>query len=257
MNGLTIHPVPALKDNYVWTITDASQHALIVDPGDAAPVRAFLQQNKLRLMGILITHHHWDHTNGVLELKNEFDVPVFGPANEKIAGLTMPVHEHSEIKIDGFPLTLQIIAIPGHTLGHIAFYSLGMVFCGDTLFAAGCGRIFEGTAAQMFASLQKIAILPEETKIYCAHEYTLNNLHFAEIVEPGNNRIAERIKIVSELRQKNLPSLPAVLRDEKETNPFLRCHSQELIRNVEKYAGHVLNHSLEVFTWLRKWKDEF
>jgi hydroxyacylglutathione hydrolase len=149
------------------------------------------------------------------------------------------------------------MTIPGHTLDHIAFYSPGMLFCGDTLFSAGCGRLFEGEAIQLYSSLQRMAALPAETQIYCAHEYTLNNLRFAKVVEPDNIAIDQRIVSVTELRQKNQPSLPSTLAIEKSTNPFLRCHSPTIIKNVSAYAGHTLSSELDVFTWLRKYKDHF
>ncbi len=255
---MNIIPIPILSDNYVWTLLDTNQPtAVIVDPGEAKPVIHFLKQHELTLCGILITHHHWDHTGGIAELKNQYDIPIYGPANETIDGLSVPLQPDQIIQLKSFPLTLQVIGIPGHTLGHVAYYSPGILFCGDTLFAAGCGRVFEGTAAQMYASLQKIAALPDNTKIYCAHEYTLNNLRFAEQVEPENKKIKERLVRVSDLRKKNLPSLPSLLKEEKETNPFLRCDSPELIANVEKHAGETLSTPVEVFTELRTWKDGF
>lgn len=256
--SINIFPIPILKDNYVWVIADTKENAAcIVDPGEARPVSDFLQKHKMILKGILITHHHWDHTNGIVELKNEYDVPIIGPAQENITGVTLPVHEQDTVNVANFPLAFQVMAIPGHTLGHIAYYAHEMLFCGDTLFASGCGRIFEGTPEQMYASLQRIASLPNDTKIYCAHEYTLNNLRFAETVEPNNYQIAERIKRVNEIRKKNLPSLPSLLAEEKETNPFLRCNSQELIETVEKHAHATLSGPVAVFASLRKWKDGF
>lgn len=258
MNNLTILPIPVLQDNYVWAIIDKNQSiALIIDPGEAIPVSVFLKQQQLKLVGILITHHHWDHTNGIEALKKEYDTPVFGPANETIPGMTMPLQEEETVSIQGFPLSFKVISIPGHTLGHIAYYFPGMLFCGDTLFASGCGRIFEGTPAQMYESLQEIAALPHDTKIYCAHEYTLNNLRFAKLVEPNNPAIMERIKEVTDLRQQGLPSLPSTLHAEKETNPFLRCRLPQVIASVENYAGEPLKDELDVFTRLRQWKDNF
>lgn len=260
MNNLpvTIIPIPALKDNYIWALVDKMHNTMvIVDPGDADPVEIFLQKHNLSLKAILITHHHWDHTNGINKLVQKYHVSVFGPAQEYISGLTTPVGDKDEIKIESFPLTMQILTIPGHTTGHIAFYAPGILFCGDTLFAAGCGRIFEGSADEMYASLKKIFMLPDDTQIYCAHEYTLNNLNFAKVVEPSNHHITKRIKEVSELREKNLPSLPSLLADEKASNPFLRCNSPEIKANVEKFAGHSLENPIAVFTWLRKWKDGF
>jgi hydroxyacylglutathione hydrolase len=256
--SIEILPIPALKDNYIWAIIDHAQHkAVIVDPGEAEPVDAFLEQHQLALAGILITHHHWDHTGGAIALQQQHGVPLIGPKNDPVKGLNFALAENDEASIEHFPMTFRVLDIPGHTLGHIAYYSAGVLFCGDTLFAAGCGRIFEGTPPQMFATLQKIAELPEATNIYCAHEYTLNNLRFAETVEPGNKQIAARLKKVSELRNRHLPSLPSTLAEEKATNPFLRCDSSEIQANVERYAGKKLHSALEVFTWLRKWKDEF
>lgn len=258
MRNLTLIPIPALKDNYIWALVDSATHrVLIVDPGEAAPVIAFLQKNKLTLVGILITHHHGDHTQGVSELTNLFDMPVFGPASESVKHMTHPLREGDSVQIPDFPLTLQVIDIPGHTVGHIAYYSHGMLFCGDTLFAAGCGRPFEGTPHQLFSSLQKLASYPDETKVYCAHEYTLNNLRFAELVEPGNQQIEKRMQQVFALRKQHQPSLPSTMGEEKATNPFLRCDSPEVIKSVEEYAGKKLETTVEVFTWLRKWKDNF
>ncbi|MBX3708672.1 MAG: hydroxyacylglutathione hydrolase [Gammaproteobacteria bacterium] len=257
LNPITIKPIRTLKDNYVWVIINNASHtAVIIDPGEADPVITFLNDNKLSLLAVLITHHHWDHTNGIPGIINHSDVPIYGPAAEKIPSVTNIVFENIQIDIPGFP-TLQALDIPGHTIGHIAYYSPGILFCGDTLFAAGCGRIFEGTAAQMYSSLQKIAALPEDTKIYCAHEYTLNNLRFAATVEPSNKKINERIQSVTELRHKNLPSLPSTLREEKETNPFLRCHEPELRIHAEEHIGQTLTTPIAIFTALRQWKNNF
>lgn len=257
MTYINIFPIHSLQDNYVWTITDTKNNSsLIVDPGEAAPVLDYIQKHNLSLLAILITHHHWDHTNGINEILNYKNVPVYGPAIENIPHLTHPLNDGDHIEIPEFPLNFKVLEIHGHTAGHIAYYTPNMVFCGDTLFAAGCGRLFEGTAMQMFSSLQKLSALPDETKVYCAHEYTLKNLHFAEIVEPGNKKIAERILHVKKLRENNSPSLPSVMKKEKETNPFLRCEVGEVIANVEKHAGKKLVNALEVFTELRKWKDK-
>lgn len=253
---ITIHPILALSDNYVWAML-AGNRAVIVDPGDAAPVQTYLHKHGLRLAAILITHHHWDHTGGIKALKKEYDVPVFGSANEPIELMNIPLQEPNEVIIADFPLRFHVIDIPGHTLGHIAYYAENVLFCGDTLFAAGCGRVFEGTMAQMYSSLEKIAALPDDTNIYCAHEYTLNNLRFAKLVEPHNRDIDERIKSVSALREKNLPSLPSLLSDEKKTNPFLRCDVPDVIIAAEAHADCKLRIPVEVFGVLRKWKDGF
>lgn len=233
--NLNVVPIPALKDNYIWAIINTQHNeALIVDPGEVALVNAFLKQHRLKLTGILLTHHHWDHTNGAEELKRQHDVPVFGSAGEKMPSATVSLREPESVHVENFPLTLKVLDIPGHTLGHIAYYGDGMLFCGDTLFSAGCGRLFEGTAEQMYQSLGKLAALPEDTKVYCGHEYTLSNLQFAKWVEPDNLDIQKRIDFVSELRRKNLPSLPSTLKDELAVNPFLRCGSIEKFAELRK-----------------------
>jgi len=253
-----IHPIPILKDNYVWVLMDDKEHtAIIIDPGDAKPVIAFLKQHHLSLLAILITHHHWDHTNGIADILREYPAPVYGPAHENIVEMTHALHDNETFQIPGFPHAITAIDIPGHTAGHIAYHVENALFCGDTLFAAGCGRLFEGTPAQMAASLEKIMSLSDDTKIYCAHEYTLNNLRFAEVVEPDNQEITERIQRVTDLRNNHKPSLPSTLREEKATNPFLRCDSAELKANVEKHAGVSLENTVAVFAALRKWKDGF
>lgn len=258
MTGYIVFAIPALHDNYIWAIGEKNlKNVVIVDPGEAAPVEDFLKQHHFTLSGILITHHHWDHTNGIMELISRWKVPVWGPAQEDVKGVTVPVQEPDVITLTPFSLTSRVLNIPGHTKGHIAYYMKGMLFCGDTLFAAGCGRLFEGSAEQLFSSLQKIAALPDDTDIYCAHEYTLHNLQFAELVEPGNKNIQEKIIRVNEWRKKGLPSLPSTLAEEKNTNPFLRCDSPEVIASVERYADRPLKDKLSVFTWLRKWKDQF
>jgi len=254
---LTIIPIPTFKDNYVWTIIDPTQHkAILVDPGDAAPVLQFLKQHHLVPVSILITHHHWDHTNGIKDIVASYPIPVYGP-NNTLTEITHRVQEPDYIYIEHFTISPQIFNIPGHTLDHVAYYMPDRLFCGDTLFAAGCGRLFEGSAAQLFASLQKLASLPDGTRVYCAHEYTLNNLRFARTIEPNNPAITTRLQHAQRLRDKNQPTLPSTLREEKATNPFLRCHCPEVKIAVEQYAEMALSSSLEVFSWLRKWKDHF
>lgn len=256
--NVSIVPVASLKDNYIWTIINQPHRcALVVDPGAAFPVIEHLQRYQLNLTAILITHHHWDHTNGIAELNALYKVPVVGPIGENIPSMTLSVQDNEVITLSpDFP-SYQIMAIPGHTLGHIAYYTHGSLFCGDTLFAAGCGRLFEGTTLQLYTSLQKISRLPEDTKIYCAHEYTLANLHFAHLVEPSNQDIIHRIEHTRQLLEKNQPTLPSTLKEEKMTNPFLRCHSPEIIANTEFHIEKKLSTSLEVFSALRQWKDHF
>lgn len=253
----SIVPISALKDNYIWAIiNNETKEAWIVDPGESKPVHEFLQQQHLILKGILITHHHWDHTNGIADLKKIYDVPVYSSA-KKIAGTTHLVSANEELHITDFPFRCTVMGIPGHTLEHIAYHADGNLFCGDTLFAAGCGRIFEGTPLQMYTSLQSLVNLSPATNIYCGHEYTLNNLYFAKNVEPNNPQIDVRIETVREKRNKLLASLPATMQAEKETNPFLRCDEPALIEAVSAHSGRILKNALEVFTELRKWKDNF
>ena len=255
-NDYTIIPIPSFQDNYIWAfIENKNKKTIIVDPGDATPVLDYLEQHQLILSAIFITHHHWDHTNGIPALKKKYNIPIYGSSKESIPEVTISIQELDTIPFDS--LTFQIFAIPGHTRDHIAYYAKEILFCGDTLFAAGCGRLFEGSAEELYSSLQKIVALPDNTKIYCAHEYTLNNLRFAKTVEPDNKNMEERIKNVTELREKKLPSLPSLLHEEKETNPFLRCHLPEVIKSAEKFCGEPLNTPVSVFRILRKWKDHF
>jgi hydroxyacylglutathione hydrolase len=255
---IRVQPILAFKDNYIWClINENTKHCLIVDPGEAKPVLAFLKQLNLSLDAILITHHHWDHTNGIKMIVQSYPVPVFGPINEKIMAVSHPVSEGESIELADWP-TFKVLDIPGHTLGHIAYYGDNLLFCGDTLFSAGCGRLFEGTAEQMLNSLNKLLKLPDETQIYCGHEYTLSNLHFAQTIEPANSDIKERLERVRELRQKNLPSLPTVLADERLINPFLRCANSEVIARIEKHSGRKFGKSAEeVFSYLRQWKNNY
>lgn len=254
---IKIIPMPTLKDNYVWVmVSPETASTLIVDPGEAEPVIAYLQKNHLRLSGILITHHHADHTQGILQLIAMTKVSVFGPARQKIQGVTHPVQEPETVSFPQFP-TFQVFDIPGHTLSHIAFYTPGSLFPGDTLFAAGCGRLFEGSALQMYDSLQKLASLPNETKIYCAHEYTLTNLRFAKKIEPNNAKIDERLRHVMRLREENKVTLPTTIKDEKETNPFLRCENEELIKALDARSQKIFNSPVERFAYLRHLKDDF
>ena len=236
----------------------AIQHnnlAIVVDPGDASPVLAILTQLNLTLSAILITHHHWDHTNGIADLLRHYSVPVYGPAHDKIAEITHPLQQGDTLHLAD--TTFHIIEIPGHTLDHIAYYNQQSLFCGDTLFASGCGRLFEGSAEQMYHSLQTLAALPDEMNIYCTHEYTLANLHFAQTVEPNSAAIAQRIKWVQHLRDKNLPSLPSNMAVEKQANPFLRCQQSTVISAVEQHSKQNLHNSVDVFRYLRRWKDSF
>jgi hydroxyacylglutathione hydrolase len=256
---LEIIPIAAFKDNYIWLLADKKTHqCAVVDPGDADPVFHILRQLDLSLNAILITHHHHDHVGGVKALHEEFPhAAIFGPANETIPALNHPVIENDIVDLEFLKLRLRVLEIPGHTKGHIAYYGDKMLFCGDTLFSAGCGRLFEGTPAQMFASLTKIAKLPDDTLIFCAHEYTQNNLSFAQIVEPDNLEIKKRIKEVNALRLNNRPTLPSVLSLEKQTNPFLRCEINSVIDSLSLKFDRTFTDNVDAFQTLRAWKDTF
>jgi len=247
---MDITPIPAFRDNYIWCLTAKNNPScVVVDPGDAEPVFAYLQQHSLDLAAILITHHHWDHTGGIAKLLKSYSVPVYGPKHDNVAQLSHVLAENDEVSVPELGLNYRVLDIPGHTLGHIAFYDHESLFCGDTLFSAGCGRLFEGTAEQMWHSLQKMAQLPDTTKVYCAHEYTQANLEFALEVEPNNPDIAAR------LAQIQAVSLPSTILIEKSTNPFLRCHLDSVKHAAEDFTGRSLPRTIDVFAAIRSKKD--
>ena len=255
---LTVRPVPALKDNYIWLIVNAEARcAAIVDPGDCAPVIAALDELRLRPAAILATHHHGDHVGGIAGLLERHRIPVFGPAGEKIPGRTHPLRQDDVAEIGELGASFSVLDIPGHTAGHIAYVGHGMAFVGDTLFTSGCGRLFEGTPAQMHASLSKLAALPGETRIYCGHEYTQANLRFAAAVEPGNADIQARIGACNALRKRGLPTVPGPLELEHRTNPFLRTSVAAVRQAAERFAGQPLGGEAEVLGAIRRWKDGF
>lgn len=257
---LNLVPIPAFKDNYIWLLHD-QYHAVAIDPGDAAPVQAWLAAHQLTLSAILCTHHHADHSGGICKLVEVYNVPAYGPRLENIPCVSHGVGEGSAIKIADMDLTLDVIDIPGHTRGHVAYLFSRMgehgLFCGDTLFGCGCGRLFEGKPAQLLHSLQRLAQLPDDTKVYCAHEYTEANIRFALACEPGNARLIQRQAEARALRADGQPTLPSTLALEKATNPFLRCARPEIVRAAQQHGTAVAGDELDVFTVLREWKNRF
>ncbi|SDI24286.1 hydroxyacylglutathione hydrolase [Pseudomonas flavescens] len=256
---IKIEALSAFSDNYIWLLQDERhKRVAVVDPGDAAPVQAWLQAHPgWTLSDILVTHHHPDHVGGVESLRRDSGARVYGPAKENIPARDQALADGDRIDVLG--LTLQVIEVPGHTLGHIAFYQgeHHWLFSGDTLFAAGCGRLFEGTPVQMHQSLQRLAALPDSTLIYCGHEYTLSNLRFAQAVEPGNQAIAERLQQVAAWREQGRISLPSRLDLERATNPFLRGAETSVKQMIASREGRAIDTEGEVFAVLRAWKDRF
>lgn len=251
---LAIHAVPAFRDNYIWMLENG-RDAVAVDPGDDAPVEAFLAARGLRLAAVLATHHHADHVGGLPALAARWRCPTFGPAREVAAHLDTRLSEGDRIEVPGIGIELAAIDIPGHTAGHVALAGAGLLFCGDTLFACGCGRLFEGTPAQMVDSLAKLARLPAATRVHCGHEYTLANIRFARMVEPGNRPLAERQEREESKRARGLPTLPSTLEEELATNPFLRCDEPAVVAAAEARAGRRLAGRVEVFAEIREWKN--
>jgi hydroxyacylglutathione hydrolase len=256
---MNLIPLPAFQDNYLWLLHDG-QRALVVDPGDAQPVRSFLAANGLKLDAILVTHHHADHTGGVDALRDETGARVYGPVRERIPEPFDALAEGDTI--DALGLRFVVFDVPGHTAGHIAYYTDDiegdpLVFCGDTLFSGGCGRLFEGTPAQMVHSLAKLATLPGETRVCCTHEYTLGNLKFATAVEPGNAQLNHYRQQCEARRSRGEPTLPSTIALEKEINPFLRARQPAVTRAAHGYDGADEGDEVAVFAALRQWKNEF
>lgn len=250
-----IHGIPAFTDNYIWLLHNG-QHAVLVDPGDAQPAMAELRQRDLQLQAILITHHHPDHVGGLPTLLAQYDVPVYGPAAEaqKIGYISHSLNDGDRLQISELSLNLEVLALPGHTLGHIAYYQPGLLLVGDTLFKAGCGRLFEGSPEQMQASLARLRKLPDNTAVYCTHEYTLANIGFAQRVEPNNPAIKEAAIAAEKMRTESLPTLPTSIGLERQINPFLRWDEPEVMHCAHR-LGAKGDHPAAVFAAIRAWKD--
>jgi hydroxyacylglutathione hydrolase len=256
---LEVSPVRAFSDNYLWLMRAPRDRAgaVVVDPGDARPVQVALEEQGLQLRAILVTHHHPDHVGGVRALAERYSAEVFGPARESLPCDFRPLEGGAVVSLRSLGLEFDVMDVPGHTLGHIAYHGHGALFCGDTLFSAGCGRLFEGTPAQMLDSLDRIAALPDETLVYCAHEYTLGNLRFAAAVEPGNADVLETLDAVQALRGRDAITLPTTLGRERRINPFLRCREPAVRAAAEARAGRPLAGASDVFAVVRAWKDGF
>lgn len=251
-----ILPIPAFTDNYIWTIRDSSC-AVVVDPGDAAPVIDYLSAHGLTLAGILVTHHHADHIGGIDALLERWSVPVFGPDDPRIPQATHRVREGDRVRVPHFGMELAVLEVPGHTRSHVAYAGDGLVFCGDTLFAAGCGRLFEGSAEQMFRSLSKLAALPGSTRVYCTHEYTLANISFAKAVEPANKALADFERVATTRREKNEPTVPTTIALELAINPFMRSDQPGVIAAASVRSGEPPKAPAEVLGIIREWKNSF
>ncbi|HEY9461068.1 MAG TPA: hydroxyacylglutathione hydrolase [Paralcaligenes sp.] len=260
-NQTQLIPVPALSDNYIWMVRK-NGHALVVDPGESAPIEKILEQHSFKLDAILLTHHHGDHVGGARALQQLTGAAIYGPATETLPACDHPLKQSDTVKLKNLDVTFSVLDIPGHTSGHIAYFGYlepdrPLVFCGDTLFAAGCGRLFEGTPTQMADSLGKLAALPLETLVCCGHEYTLANLRWALTVEPGNRALHERNEAALRLRSNGLPTLPSTIGAELQTNPFFRTTQESVTAAAQAYAGVPLNSAVAVFTHLREWKNNF
>lgn len=259
---LSVHSLPILGDNYVWILVQ-DQQAVIVDPGDADPVLGFVARQGLSVAAVLITHHHADHTGGLAKTAAAFEgAPVYGPAAERISGVTHPVEAEDTLRIARFPGSFRVIPVPGHTSGHIAYLwtppeegEPPVLLAGDSLFAGGCGRVFEGTPEQMHASLQRLAQLPGETRVCCGHEYTVANLEFAVRVEPRNDTLRERLEWARRERREGRPTVPSTMEQEWATNPFLRTGNPDVRAQAEARAGGPLESEAAVFAVIRAWKD--
>jgi len=256
---INVHPVKIFKDNYIWVLHD-KVYAIVVDPGSSNEIISFLQKNNLKLVAILVTHRHSDHTDGIGELIRLFNIPVYGPKSQAIPLVSNQVSEGQKILSEVLGITFTVLEMPGHTREHIGYsieHPFNGVFCGDTLFSCGCGRAFEGTYEQMYASLNKLSQLPDDTRIYCTHEYTLDNIRFAKCVDPENLTLLKYESLCEQLRTEQKPTLPTQIALEKTINPFLRCNDSKIIASAQNYSQQFTNNPVEIFSILRQWKDNF
>jgi len=256
MSTVEVIPVRAFSDNYIWTLRDSS-HAAVVDPGDARPVLDYLRAERLELVAVINTHHHADHVGGNAELLKHYRVSVYGPHDERISEVTHRLGNGDQITLPHFGIEFEVFEIPGHTRTHIAFYGGGMVFSGDTLFAVGCGKLFEGTPQQMFDSLSRLMQLPDDTRVFCGHEYTLSNIRFARAADPDNAALRELEAKAAKLREQGEPTLPSSIGQERATNPFVRCREPALVRSASAHAGKKLDTPVAVLGAIREWKNNF
>ncbi len=260
---IDIKPIHAFSDNYIWAITQKDNESIaLVDPGDADVCIDFIEQNKLSLCAILVTHHHNDHIGGIAKLvsycqQKQWSITVYGPANESIPHCAVDLSEGDVISLSELKVDFNIIDLPGHTKGHIAYYGENSLFCGDTLFSGGCGRIFEGTAEQMYHSLNKLAQLPDSTQVYCAHEYTQANLQFAMTVDSENIELKDYQNEVANKRKNGISTIPTNIEQEKRINPFLRSHTEALQTSAKQFSQSDNLTNLETFAAIRRWKDQF
>lgn len=262
-NNMQVSLIPAFSDNYIWAISiPEEKYIALVDPGDGDVCINYLKEHKLALCAILITHHHADHVGGIKKLKEYCEtqndtVTVYGPKGEEIPYCDTPLDENDTVTIDALDTTFSVIDLPGHTRGHIAYLAQDNLFCGDTLFSGGCGRLFEGTPEQMLSSLNKLSALPERTHVYCAHEYTKANLNFALTVEPQNTELVYYYNQVIQKREQNIATIPTSIMLEKKINPFLRCQQQSIMESASEYSGQSVTNAQTAFTIVRQWKDNF
>lgn len=256
---IDIVPLPAFSDNYIWLINNSHNECIVVDPGCARTVIDYCEQQQLTPVAIFLTHHHHDHTGGVAAIKRTYRCPIYGPSYLNADYISHPLAAGDEIALARFALNFEILYVPGHTLDHIAYFDLAsrLLFCGDTLFSAGCGRLFEGTPAQMLHSLQQLAALPNDTLVYCTHEYTASNIAFARQIEPDNAALARYEQEVKQQRCLNQPTLPSSIAQEKQINPFLRCADQAIQASVAHISNNNCTDELSTFTLMRQLKDSF